>query len=114
MSQVKRRRFSPEFKQKLVELSRREGCAVAGLAREYDIRPSVLWQWIRASKEREASDAGGGADLGESADAELKRLRREVERLRQERDFLRSATVYFAKESKISIDTSSHTKRRFP
>jgi transposase len=94
-----RRQFSAEFKREAVRLVE-DGRAVLDVARSLEIRADVLRRW-----RRELTTAGGpvafpGHGKLTSQDEEIRRLRRELEVARQERDFLKRATVFFAKESR--------------
>ena len=66
------------------------------VARELQIRPDQLRHW----KQQLTRAAGASPPSGETPEQELRRLRREVEVLRQERDFLKKAAAFFAKESR--------------
>lgn len=95
----KRRQFTHEFKREAVRLVSDEKRPVAEVARQLGIRPDMLRSWRRQLEGRaglspEESSPGHAAET----EAELRRLRREVEGLRQERDFLKKAAAYFAKE----------------
>lgn len=87
-----RRKFSQEFKLEALARAREDGRTLAQVARELELRPDLLRRW-KAELEPEVSDARGGA-LAPAE--ELRRLRREVIRLKQERDFLKKATAFFA------------------
>jgi transposase len=92
-----RREFSDEFKAEAVRLAaerRATGGTLSQLGRELDVRPDQLRAW---SKQRGARDAGLP---GETIEQENRRLRREVEILRQEHAFAKKVAVYFAKESR--------------
>ena len=102
----KRRQFSREFKLEAVRLvgeRQRDGRSLAEVGRELGVRPDMLRKWKRQAEERAGAPAidvfpGNGKLAG--ADDELRRLRREVEVLRQERDFLKRAAAFFARESR--------------
>lgn len=94
-----RRAFSDEFKQEAVRLlaeRRALGVSLAQVGRELDVGPSVLRRWARAT----GGDAGRGPGTVPSPEPELRRLQRENAVLRQERDFLKKAAAFFAKESR--------------
>ena len=98
-----RRQFTPEFKLEAVRLAKESGKPQAQVARELGIRPDMLRSWKRQAEGRAgfaAADVFPGNGHQPSQDEELQRLRRENERLRQERDFLKKAAAYFAKESR--------------
>ena len=97
----KRRQFTREFKLEAVRLVADGKQSIAKVAGKLGIRPDMLRAWKRQveGRPREAGKnlfPGHGKATGE--EQELKRLRREVERLEQERDFLKKAAAYFAKE----------------
>ena len=97
-----RRSFSLEFKQEAVRHlaeRRAENVNIAQIARELDVRPSLLREWARQLEARELEPRVAPRTADETPEQELRRLRRELEITRQERDFLKKATAYFAKES---------------
>jgi transposase len=87
------RRFSSEFKQEAVALVRRSGQSANQVAKELGIGQTSLSRWLRQSAV--PSHGTNGCEATE----EVKALRREVERLRMERDILKKAAAFFAKES---------------
>jgi transposase len=89
-----KRRFSGEFKAHAVELVRVSGKTATGVAKDLGISTAALCRWVGKA---EAAAARPGS---QSEAEELKRLRKEVETLRMERDFLKKAAAFFAKESK--------------
>jgi transposase len=89
-----KRRFSSEFKAHAVELVRVSGKSATEVAKDLGISTAALCRWVGKA------EAAGSMPASESQAAELKRLRREVETLRMERDFLKKAAAFFAKESK--------------
>jgi len=94
MAGKKRREYSWEFKREAVRLLKQGDLSQAQVARDLGINATLLGRW-RALLEREEPGAGNGVDL-----EELRRLRRENARLREERDILKKAAAYFAKESR--------------
>jgi transposase len=92
----KRRAFTPEFKQEAVRLVLASGRPVSQVARELGVRPDQLRHW----KQELTRAATAGPSPGESPEQEVWRLRRELEVVRQERDFLKKAAAFFAKESR--------------
>ena len=90
----KRRQFSREFKVEAVRVLTESGRRLSEVARELGIRPEQLREWSRhVGAETPASPASAESE-------ELRRLRRELEITRQERDFLKKAAAFFAKESR--------------
>ena len=92
-----RRVYSAEFKREAVrrmQERRRAKISLAQISRELEVRADLLRQWERALGAAPAASSGGSA----SAEDEVRRLRRELETVRMERDFLKKAAAYFAKE----------------
>jgi transposase len=93
-----RRTFTPEYKAEAVKLVTEQGRSFVGAARDLDIGESTLRSWrqaIVADGER-AFPGKGNAPAHEE---ELRRLRAENKRLLMERDILKKATAFFARES---------------
>lgn len=89
-------RFTPEFKDEAVRQVTERGYPVAEVAARLGVSSHSLYKWVRAvrpSKEEERSD-----DLVETK-KEVLRLRAELRRVEEERDILKKAAAYFAKES---------------
>jgi transposase len=95
---MKRRVFSREFKVEAVKLIRERGVAVAQAARDLDVAESVLRRWAREG-EADPRQAFPGHGQIKPEQQELTQLRREVARLKAERDILKKAAAYFARES---------------
>jgi transposase len=91
-----RRYFPPEYKAEVVELIRSTGKTVGQVARELDLTETAVREWVK----RADLDAGRRTDgLATAEREELRRLRREVRDLREEREILRKAAVFFARET---------------
>ena len=97
MSRRKRRGFSEEQKAAAVEHVRKTGKTVYQAARDLDLTETALRRWI-AQADVDAG-RGEGGELTTAERDELRRLRRENQRLQMERDFLKKATAFFAKET---------------
>jgi transposase len=93
-----RRRFGREFKVEAVKLVCERGVTITQAARDLDVHVNVLRKWVRAHREDPAHAFPGEGQQKPEA-AEMTRLRREVARLKVERDILKKAAAYFAKES---------------
>ena len=93
----KRRKFTDEYKAETVRLVQRSGKSVGKMALELGIGETALRRWVEQS-EIEAGRGPAGA-LKRSEREELVELRRENQRLRLEREILKKATAFFAKES---------------
>ena len=92
----KRKRYIPEYKHELVELVRRSKSSCRKIALEVGVTPALLTRWVREA------DAGGTNAFpggGTPRDEELARAKRELARVTKERDFLKDAAAYFAKQS---------------
>jgi transposase len=88
-------RFTPEFREEAVRLAQTSGRSRREVAADPGIGLSTLRNWIdRRERQMEQPPEGRQEDMA----AELKRLRRENEGLRQEREILKRATAFFAKE----------------
>ena len=97
MSRRKRRGFTEEQKAAAVEHVRNTGKTVYQAARDLDLTETALRRWI-AQAEVDAG-RGEGGELTTAERDELRRLRRENQRLQMERDFLKKAAAFFAKET---------------
>ena len=91
-------RFPEEFRREAVRLVITTGRPILQVAKGLDISEKTLGNWVRAERSRQARDAAPGA-LSESEREELRRLRSEVRELRTEREILRKAAAYFARET---------------
>lgn len=101
-----RREFSREFREEAVKLMNErldEGMAIAQIARDLDLNPDQLRNWARGLGKWKSGPNMVAPDPAKMTEAdfekEIRRLRRELETVRQERDFLKKATAFFAKES---------------
>jgi len=95
MTRRHRRKFTDEFKAETVKLIRESGRTVGSVARELDLTETAVRSWV---KQAEAS--GSANTLSPDERAELRRLRKENRELRMEKEILRKATAFFAKESR--------------
>jgi len=93
----KRRTFSREFKLAAVKKVVEQGLSCREVARDLDVRDNLIRNWRKAFE----ADGTLQAEAGDnpSVDAELKRLREECRQLKMERDILKKATAFFAKEN---------------
>lgn len=88
-------KFTPEFKRDAVELVLSSGRSVNDVARELGLSNETLRSWV--NKHREQPDAAVPASPADK-DTEIARLRAQVAELQQEKQILRKAAAYFAKE----------------
>ena len=93
-----RRRYSREFKVEAVRLVRERGVSTAQAAWELDVHVNVLRGWVRAQR-ADPVHAFPGEGTQKPDSAEITQLKREVARLKMERDILKKAAAFFAKES---------------
>jgi transposase len=91
-----RRTFTPEFKAEVVELCRRGDRSIGQVSRDLDLTETAVREWVRQAD----IDAGRRDGLSTEERQELARLRKESRILREERDILKRATAFFAKETR--------------
>lgn len=94
-----RRKFSREYKLEAVKLVQDRGVTVAQAARDLDVHENVLRKWVKEFKS-DPQQAFPGHGQMKPEQLEIERLRREVIKLKAERDILKKAAAYFAKELK--------------
>jgi transposase len=96
------KKYSQEFKDSTVQLIINNNKNVKEIAKDLDLNPKTLYAWVTAYKKEHnilIRNTEVKTTLQESEAEELKRLRRENKILKQERDILKKATAYFAKET---------------
>jgi transposase len=98
MVMEKRRQFSREFKLEAVKLVKNRGVSVAQAARDLDVHENVLRKWVRELA-ADPQQAFPGQGVMKPEQAEIECLKRENAKLRMERDLLKKAAAYFARES---------------
>jgi transposase len=94
MTKRRRRSFSPEFKAEVVELCRQPGRNPASVATELDLTETAVRRWVNQAD----IDAGDRPGMSSAEREELAALRRENRTLREERDILKRAVGFFARE----------------
>lgn len=93
-----RRQYTDEFKAEAVRLVRDSARPVAHVARDLGIADHLLYRW--RAEQQQAEHQGHTRQSMRAEQEELVRLRRENATLKQERDFLKRAAAFFAKESR--------------
>jgi len=97
MATPTRRQFTDAFKTEAIRLTRESGRPIAQVSRELGIADNLLYRW---RSEQHSVDCQGRTRQAVRAEQdELTRLKRENETLRKERDFLKRAAAFFARES---------------
>jgi transposase len=91
-------RYSPEFKDEAVRLVSDRGMTISQAARDLDIHDNVLRRWVRQYRD-DPAHAFPGAGQMKPDEAEIAKLKKEVGKLKAERDILKKASAFFARES---------------
>ena len=94
MARRRRGSYPPEFRSEAVRLARTTTTPLKTIARDLGVSVFTLREWVKR-----AEAGGDGSALKESERLELLRLRRDNRELRLEREILKKATAFFAKES---------------
>jgi transposase len=94
---AKRKRFTTEFKREAVRMMARSDKAPADIARELGIHRNQLYKW-KEQLGNSGSKTTAGPKGRDNGTDELTRLRRELEKVKEERDIFKKAAAYFAKE----------------
>jgi len=97
MKARKRRIFTEDFKKEVVELCLRDKRSIGEISRELDLTESAVRRWVEQN-EIDCQRGPEGA-ISTNEHAEIRRLRREVRQLREEREILKKAAAFFAKEN---------------
>ena len=92
-----RRQFTDEFRESVVRLVLDEGKSTCAVARELDLTPSAVGNWVRQAR---ADRSHGQTGLTTTEREELTRLRKEHRILLEEREILKKATAFFAKQNR--------------
>ena len=98
MAKRKRRSFTKEYKAEVVELIRKSGKSVGAVARELDLTETAVRRWVQRAEVDSGEGPAGALTTAERE--ELAALRKRVKTLEMEREILKKATAFFAKESK--------------
>ena len=98
----KQKRYSAEFKENAVRLANESDKPISDVARDLGVPYQTLYQWVSRAARRKAPPASGRStpNGAETSDDEARRLRRELEEVKRERDFLKKAAAFFAQVNK--------------
>lgn len=91
-------KYPDQFRKDAIDLARSSGRPIAEVARSLNIAEGTLWNWVRAARDAD-SRAGDPVALSESERDELARLRKQVIELQTDKEILRRAAAYFARET---------------
>lgn len=94
---MERRKFTAEFKREAVRLATQPGASRAKVSRELGLNANMLGRWTRQFKSGKW-ESTPGKSLKTEQQQEIERLRRELAKAKTERDILKKAVSYFAKE----------------
>ena len=96
----RRKAYTEAYKREAVELTEQAGVSIKQIAKELDIEAYNLYRWRKLAKdEGELAFSGNGKVALSEEQRENQALKRELERVKQERDILKKAVGFFAKES---------------
>lgn len=95
---MQRRKFSREYKLEAVRLVRERSVSVAQAARDLDVHENVLRKWVKEYGSDPVQAFPGHGQM-KPEQLEIERLRKEVAKLKAERDILKKAAAYFAKDA---------------
>jgi transposase len=99
MERIPRAMYTKELRQEAVRLVMEGGLTINEVGRRLSISPSTIRYWIKADKQGVLSDIGRQHKPVTEDEMEVTRLKREIAELKMERDILKKAAAYFAKES---------------
>jgi len=99
MKGVPQGRYTREFRQEAVKLITEEKLSLPEVARRLSLAPSTLSYWVKASKAGKLGDIRRGQRPLTDVEMELARMKKELAEVKMERDILKKAAAYFARES---------------
>ena len=99
MKGIPQGRYTREFRQEAVKLVTEEGLSWAKAARQLSLPTSTLANWVKAAKAGKLGDVGKTYRPLTEIEMELARTKRELAEVKMERDILKKAAAYFARES---------------
>lgn len=96
---MSRKKYTREFKIEAVQLSEESDKPIIDVANDLGIHPNTLYKWRKQLLE-DGEEAFPGHGKMKASDEEVRQLRRELARTREERDILKKAVAFFAREGK--------------
>ena len=99
MKRIPKGTYTKEFREEAVKLVTEGGLTLPEAGRRLSLPPSTIGNWVRASKVGKLSDIGKSQRPLTDMEMELARVKRELAEVKMERDILKKAAAYFAKES---------------
>ena len=99
MKGIPRRRYTKEFREEAVKLVTEEKMSLPEAARRLSLAPSTIGNWVKAYKAGKLGEVGQSYRPLTEIEMELSRAKKELAEAKMERDILKKAAAYFAKES---------------
>lgn len=99
MERLPRQSYTKEYREQAVKLVLEEKLTIPGAARRLSMSQKTLANWMHKARHDQLVEVGGARKPITNLEAEVSRLKRELAEARMERDILKKATAYFAKES---------------
>jgi transposase len=99
MERLPRGRYTKEFREEAVKLVTEEKLSLPEAGRRLNLSPSTVLNWVKADKAGKLGEVGKSYRPLTEIELELHRTKRELAEVRMERDILKKAAAYFAKES---------------
>lgn len=99
MKGIPQGRYTKEFREEAVKLVTEEKLSVPAAAKRLSLPQSTLGNWLKASRSGKLAEIGKGQRPLTEIEMELARTKRELAEVKMERDILKKAAAYFAKES---------------
>jgi len=99
MERIPRGRYTKEFRVEAVKLVTEENLSLPEAGRRLNVAPSTIANWVKAQKAGRLTDIGKSQRQLTELEMELYRTKRELAEVKMERDILKKAAAYFAKES---------------
>lgn len=99
MERIPYGKYTKEFRQEAVKLVTEEGLSVHGAAKQLSLASTTLSNWVRAYKAGKLGEVGKNHKPLTEIEMELRKTKKELAEVKMERDILKKAAAYFAKES---------------